>query len=259
MTSKEYLKNKAKKKILGIIFMFLKPFIIPILMVLLLVWMGCYITDIFYIGTKNKDDESNFKTELKYYTSKEYSEDEKESFFKSIDEFLSGMFNKKIIDSDWPVPGHTYISSPFGYRTAPTTGASTMHSGIDIPAPEGTEIIAIMDGTVKSTKWGGAGGFTITIESLDGIYQFSYCHSDPNFIVEVGQKVEKGEVIGKVGPKYVYGVEGNKYVDSTGKPTNGATTGCHCHFTLRKNGELVDPQEYLKDALEKEKEAGRWL
>lgn len=72
-----------------------------------------------------------------------------------------------------------------------------MHSGIDIPAPEGAEIIAIMDGTVISTGWGGAGGYTITIESSDKVYKFSYCHSDPNFIVKQGQKVQKGEVIRK--------------------------------------------------------------
>lgn len=91
------------------------------------------------------------------------------------------------------------------------------------------------------------------------MYKFSYSHSSPNFIVKVGQSVEKGEVIGIVGPKYLDGPIGNPYHDSSGKNTNGATTGCHCHFTLRKNGELVDPEEYLKDALEKEKEGLEWL
>lgn len=135
-------------------------------------------------------------------------------------------------------------------------GASTSHSGIDIPAPEGTEIIAIMDGTVTKTSWGGAGGYTITIQSEDGVYEFSYCHVSPEFIVNPGQKVMQGEVIGTVGPKYVDGPKNNPYKDSTGKTTNGATTGCHCHFTLRENGKLVDPEEYLSDALELEQGRG---
>ena len=71
-------------------------------------------------------------------------------------------------------------------------GASTIHSGIDIPAPEGTELISIMDGEVVFTGWNGSGGYTITIESLDKVYKFSYCHSSPNFIVKQGQKVQKG-------------------------------------------------------------------
>ena len=116
-----------------------------------------------------------------------------------------------------------------------------------------------MDGIVVSTEWKGADGYTITIESTDGIYSFLYGHSDPNFIVTVGQKVEKGEVIGKVGPKYVEGPINNPYHDSTGKTTNGSTTGCHCHFSLRENGKLVDPEEYLQEALKKEKEGLDWL
>ena len=101
-----------------------------------------------------------------------------------------------------------------------------------------------MDGKVTRTSWGGAGGYTITIES--GEYSFSYCHSAPNFIVKVGDEVRKGQVIGKVGPKNVYGVPGNPYKDSQGNPTNGATTGCHCHFTVKKNGKTIDPLSILK-------------
>lgn len=142
--------------------------------------------------------------------------------------------------------GHYSISSKFGKRDAPTAGASTYHSGIDIPAPEGTKLVCIMDGEVVSTGWGGASGYTITIKSTDGVFRFSYCHSSPEFIVSVGQQVKKGEVIGKVGPKNVYGVTNNPYKDSKGNPTNGATTGCHCHFTVRKNGELIDPLEIVK-------------
>lgn len=103
-----------------------------------------------------------------------------------------------------------------------------------------------MDGEIVSIGWGGSAGYTIVVKSTDSVYRFSYSHCSPEFIVSVGQKVKKGEVIGKVGPKNVYGVTNNPYKDSNGKPTNGATTGCHCHFSVRKNGELINPLEIVK-------------
>ena len=60
-----------------------------------------------------------------------------------------------------------------------------------------------MDGEVTSVGWGGAGGYTITIKSTDGIYKFSYCHSSPEFIVSVGKKVKKGEIIEKMKRKEI--------------------------------------------------------
>ncbi len=79
-------------------------------------------------------------------------------------------------------------------------------------------MVSISDGTVIKASWGGANGYTITIES--GEYTFSYSHCDPNFLVSVGDKVKKGQVIGKVGPTNVYNVPNNPYTDSNGKPTN---------------------------------------
>lgn len=145
----------------------------------------------------------------------------------------------------WPIPGYTTISSPFGKRTAPTSGASTFHKGTDIPAPEGTALVATCDGEITFIGFLGGGGYTITITTVDGI-KISYCHVSPNYIVIVGQKVEQGEIIGNVGPKYVYGVVGNNYKDATGKPTNGATTGCHLHIGFRVNNEYANPMDYLK-------------
>ena len=104
-------------------------------------------------------------------------------------------------------------------------GASSSHSGIDIPAPQGTKFIAISDGEITFRQFLGAGGYTITLSFSN--FRVSYCHCDPNFIVNVGDQVKQGQVIGEVGPKYVYGVPGNQYHDATGKPTNGATTGTH--------------------------------
>lgn len=70
--------------------------------------------------------------------------------------------NKEIIDFNpdgfvWPIPGYTSISSYFGKRNAPTSGASSFHYGIDIPAPEGTKLIAINDGEITFRSFLGAG------------------------------------------------------------------------------------------------------
>ena len=79
----------------------------------------------------------------------------------------------------WPIPGYTALSSPFGKRNAPTSGASSFHYGVDIPAPEGTKLIAINDGEITFCSFLGAGGYTITL-SFDS-FKVSYCHVDPTF------------------------------------------------------------------------------
>lgn len=76
--------------------------------------------------------------------------------------------------------------------------------------------------------------------------QFVYHHVDPHYIISVGNKVYKGQIIGRVGPKNVYGVKGNRYRDSSGRPTNGATTGAHLHLTIKKDGKAVNPMNYYK-------------
>ncbi len=143
----------------------------------------------------------------------------------------------------WPLPGYTRISSYFGKRTSPTSGASSSHSGIDIPAPPGTKFIAVNDGEITFTQFLGAGGYTITL-SFDNI-RVTYCHCNPNFIVKVGDIVKQGQVIGSVGPKNVYGVKGNQYKDENGNPTNGATTGPHLHLGIRLDGKYQNPLNYF--------------
>lgn len=58
---------------------------------------------------------------------------------------------------NWPIPGYTSISSPFGSRTSPTTGAQSYHYGTDIPAPENTPLIAISDGIITHCGFLGPG------------------------------------------------------------------------------------------------------
>lgn len=143
----------------------------------------------------------------------------------------------------WPTPGYKTITSEFGYRRAPTSGASTYHSGIDIAAPTGSNIIATFSGVVSYTGFYGAGGFTVIVKN-DNL-SAEYCHVSPQFIVRVGQTVKKGQIIAKVGPKNVYGVSNNPYRDSNGNPTNGATTGPHLHFSIKKDGKAVNPFNYF--------------
>ena len=144
----------------------------------------------------------------------------------------------------WPAPGYHGINSYYGKRNAPTGGASTYHKGIDIAIPQGKPFVAVSDGTITFRDFLGGGGYTITLTDSNGV-KYSYCHSEPNFIVSVGDNVKKGQIIGNVGPKYVYGVPSNKYHDSNGLPTNGATTGPHLHFGMRINGNYVNPLDYL--------------
>lgn len=146
----------------------------------------------------------------------------------------------------WPIPGYTYISSYFGKRVSPTSYASSNHSGIDIPASSNTNLYAIEDGIVTFASWGAGGGYTIVLKLLNfPNISVSYCHVSPNFIVSRNQIVKKGELIGFVGPKNVYGINNNPYKDSNGNPTNGATTGCHLHLTIKVDDIPVNPLNFF--------------
>ncbi len=151
-------------------------------------------------------------------------------------------------DYVWPLPGYSYISSYFGFRNSPTAGASSYHSGIDIPAPSGTPILAVHSGIVTFCSWGAGGGYTIVVENTDVGLSFSYCHVSPIFIISRGDNVRAGDAISSVGPKNVYGISNNPYKDSNGLPTNGATTGSHLHLTIKKDGKAVNPLDYISSS-----------
>lgn len=114
--------------------------------------------------------------------------------------------------------GYNRITSNFGPRKSPTSGASSYHGGIDIAAPAGSNIIATCSGKVSFTGFSGAGGYTVTITNNN--FSISYCHVSPVFLVYKGQYVNQGDIIAKVGPKNVYGIPNNPYKDSNGNPTN---------------------------------------
>ena len=79
---------------------------------------------------------------------------------KIIDDSSSQPISHKIEISSsfaWPVPGCNIITSYFGYRIAPTAGATSYHSGLDIGAPTGSYLVAICDGQITTAGWTGSG------------------------------------------------------------------------------------------------------
>lgn len=91
------------------------------------------------------------------------------------------------------MPGFHTITSSFGPRKSPTSGASSNHSGIDISAPEGTILYSIIPGTVTFTGFKGANGHTIIIENNN--LEIQYSHVSPNYIVNSGNYINIGEII----------------------------------------------------------------
>lgn len=143
----------------------------------------------------------------------------------------------------WPVIGYNNITSYYGKRKVPTAGASSFHKGVDVGAPTGSNLVSIMDGVIIMAKFNGSGGYTIIVQNDN--MQAIYCHVHDKYLPIINTKVKKGQIIGKVGPKNVYGVVNNPYKDNKGNPTNGATTGAHLHFAIKINGEYVNPLEYI--------------
>ena len=128
-------------------------------------------------------------------------------------------------DEGWKVPiDYIANTSPFGDRERPTAGASTNHKGVDLAAPENTEIGAARSGTVLVAEYDPSAGYYVVIEHDNG-YRSVYMHMN-YFDVQVGQQVNQGETIG--------------YCGST-----GVSTGSHLHFGISQNGVYKNPADYI--------------
>lgn len=117
------------------------------------------------------------------------------------------------------------ITSSFGVRQNPFSGHPEVHNGIDIGAPEGTEVFAVRDGVVKKRGYDRIYGKYILI-SHSGGYQSFYGHLK-DFNIHLNTKVYSGMMIGWVG-------------------TTGRSTGPHLHFEIRKDGSPEDPVPFLR-------------
>ena len=125
----------------------------------------------------------------------------------------------------WVRPcSYTSITSPFGYRQSPTSGASTYHQGVDLDTGTGWPVVAARAGTVTIAGWGKAAGNYVQINHHDG-FSSIYMHLS-SIGVRAGQNVSAGQYIGATG-------------------STGVSTGDHLHFGISLNGVYVNPCNYV--------------
>ena len=117
------------------------------------------------------------------------------------------------------------VTNPYGWQAHPVTKQKSLHSGVDLAADYGTNVLAVADGTVLDCSYDAAFGYILTLEHENGV-QTQYAHLS-EFLVEPGDTVQQGQIIAKTGD-------------------SGWTTGPHLHLGVLIDGEAVDPLEALK-------------
>lgn len=124
------------------------------------------------------------------------------------------------------LPIHTRISSRFGKRKDPLNKRRAFHAGIDFKGNTGDKVRATGNGWVKKSAYnkGGLGNY-ITIWHGNG-YETTFAHLSKR-LVEKGDKIERGKVIGLVG-------------------STGRSTGSHLHYEVRRYGKPLNPMKFMK-------------
>lgn len=157
---------------------------------------------------------------------------------KSYDEVWALVKNKASmiasIPAIQPVSNHglTRVASGFGWRIHPIYKTEKLHTGMDFTAPIGTEVYATGNGVVSKVENDGRGyGNNIMINHGYG-YETLYGHMS-KFKVRVGQKINRGDLIGYSG-------------------NSGSSTGPHVHYEVRKNGTPVNPVNFYYNDLSPE-------
>jgi murein DD-endopeptidase MepM/ murein hydrolase activator NlpD len=133
-------------------------------------------------------------------------------------------------NSPFGYPVDEKIIVPFGWRLHPVHKIMDFHIGVDIFAPQGTEIKTTADGVVIEAGWLGGYGQMVKIQHSD-VYLTLYGHCS-ELLVKVGDTVERGQVIALVG-------------------ATGIATHPHVHYEIREKDKAIDPIKFNKDLLEK--------
>jgi murein DD-endopeptidase MepM/ murein hydrolase activator NlpD len=137
--------------------------------------------------------------------------------------FMDDRLARKTIPTTMPVTGG-YYSSNFGYRIDPISGHSEFHTGVDIVAPIGTQVMAAAGGVVSYSGLMPEYGNVVDVDHDNGLTS-RYAHLSKR-IVKVGDVVMKGQLIALVG-------------------NTGRTTGPHLHFEVREKGIALNPNKFL--------------
>lgn len=116
------------------------------------------------------------------------------------------------------------ITSTCGKRINPILNKEELHNGIDIAAPEGTEAFAVKNGVVTNVYTSNTYGNCIKYKTEDG-YEIMYAHLQ-KALVKKGDKIKAGEKIALVG-------------------NTGLSTGSHLHYTIEKEGQLINPIDFV--------------
>ena len=125
----------------------------------------------------------------------------------------------------WPIPGKTNITSQYGMRTHPITGIYSLHKGVDVSAPIGTDFVAMASGVVTKAEYNKYYGNMVIIDHGGGV-QTLYAHGS-EIVAKLGDLIAQGDTVLKVG-------------------STGYSTGPHAHFEIRIDGETVNPLDYVK-------------
>lgn len=150
--------------------------------------------------------------------------DKQRSILSTLEQILTGLTLKKEVEPSARPVKSGYISSEFGYRHDPFNGQVRMHKGIDFAAPIGTEIYSVGGGVVSHSGEKAGYGLAVEIDHGDGLIS-RYGHLSEAKVKE-GQVVKKGDLVALMG-------------------NTGRSTGPHLHLEVLKNGEQIDPREYL--------------
>jgi murein DD-endopeptidase MepM/ murein hydrolase activator NlpD len=166
------------------------------------------------------------------------SRDLNQDFAAAMDEFSQTEAAVKNLTQNWssqlswlhalptgiPMSKDFRITSGFGIRNDPFTGQLAMHEGLDFVAEVGSPIVVTAAGTVTRSAWDASFGNVIEVSHIEG-FTTRYAHLSKR-LVEVGQKVQRGDIIAQLG-------------------STGRSTGPHLHYEVMRNDRVLNPTQML--------------